>query len=87
MKLYPEDFMETSSFLLFFLFLRLMMRPLRAVFFLAMHFGSGLLCLFLLNSVSVFTGILFPLNAVTVAVAGFGGLPGIVAMGILALIA
>ena len=38
----------------------------------------------LLNTVSPFTGIAFPMNAVTVCLAGFLGLPGI---GLLALLA
>lgn len=66
------------------LLFRLLMIPMRSVFKIAIHSGCGFLCLWLLNSISVFTGILFPINAVTVLVAGFCGLPG---MGIMALLA
>ncbi|HCP71252.1 MAG TPA: SigmaK-factor processing regulatory BofA, partial [Clostridiales bacterium] len=45
--------------------------------------GCGFLCLWLLNSVSAFTGAYFPINAVTVLVAGFLGLPGIGVMALL----
>ena len=38
----------------------------------------------MLNGVSGFTGVNFPLNAVTVLMAGFGGVP---AIGLLALLA
>ena len=54
------------------------------IFKIAANSGCGLLCLWLLNSVTGFTGIFFPINAVTVLTAGFLGLPGI---GILALLA
>ena len=63
---------------------RLLLIPMKAALKLGIHSGCGFLCLWLLNSVSGFTGILFPINAVTVLTAGFLGLPGI---GILALLA
>ena len=63
---------------------RLIFIPMKLGFKLAVHSGCGFLCLWLLNSVSAFTGIAFPVNAVTVLTAGFLGLPGI---GILALLA
>lgn len=56
---------------------RLLILPLRTGFRLLLHSGSGFLCLWLLNTVSGYTGITLPLNAVTVLTAGFGGLPGI----------
>lgn len=62
---------------------RLLLIPMGMVFKVAVHSGCGFLCLWLLNAISLFTGILFPINAVTVLVAGFCGLPGI---GILALL-
>ena len=43
----------------------------------ALHSGCGFVCLWLLNLVAPFTGILFPINAVTVLIAGIFGLPGI----------
>lgn len=69
--------------LLAVLMFRLFLTPMSQIVRLGMHAGCGLLCLWMLNSVSVFTGIFFPINAVSVLVAGFGGLPG---MGILALL-
>ena len=69
--------------LLAILTVRLFLAPMGQIVRLGMHSGCGLLCLWMLNSVSVFTGIFFPINAVSVLVAGFGGLPGI---GMLALL-
>ncbi len=63
--------------------IRALLAPLRLACKLAIHSGCGFLCLWLLNTVSGFTGISLPVNAVTVAVAGFLGLPGI---GLLALL-
>ncbi len=63
---------------------RLLLLPVRFLGKLAIHSGCGFLCLWLLNTVSGTTGILFPINAVTVLTAGVLGLPGI---GILALLA
>ena len=63
---------------------RLLLLPLRGILKIAIHSGCGFLCLWLLNTVSSFTGIAFPINGVTVLIAGFLGLPGI---GILALLA
>ena len=65
---------------------RLLLLPLGAGVKAALHCGGGLVCLWLLNSVSAFTGILFPVNAVTVLTAGFLGLPGIGIMAVLAVL-
>lgn len=59
------------------LLLRMLIMPMRLVFKLAIHAGCGFLCLWLLNCVSGYTGIALPVNAVTVLVAGFLGIPGI----------
>ena len=64
--------------------IRLLLIPMKAVFKIGIHSGCGFLCLWLLNAISVFTGILFPINAVTALTAGLLGLPGI---GFLALLA
>ena len=66
------------------LFVRMMLVPLKAAAKLGIHSGCGFLCLWLLNSVSCFTGIGFPINAVTVLTAGFCGLPGIALLALLA---
>lgn len=63
---------------------RLFLMPMRLIFKLGIHSAGGFLCLWLLNSISVFTGIAFPINAVTVLTAGFLGLPGIGLMAVLA---
>ena len=70
--------------LLTVILIRLLLLPVRFLIKLAIHSGCGFLCLWLLNTASAFTGIAFPMNAVTVLVAGILGLPGI---GILALLA
>ena len=63
--------------------LRLLLIPMRLLWKLMLHSVSGLLCLWILNSVSGFTGIILPLNAVTVLTAGLLGVPG---LGLLALL-
>ena len=65
------------------LLVRLLLIPLRLIFKLLLHSGCGFLCLWLLNTVSGFTGVYLPINAVTAAIAGFLGIPGI---GIIALL-
>lgn len=57
--------------------IRMLLAPMKLIFKLAIHSACGFLCLWLLNTVSGFTGIYLPVNAVTVAIAGFLGLPGI----------
>ena len=64
--------------------IRLLFLPVKFILKLVIHSGCGFLCLWLLNTVSGFTGILFPMNAVTVLIAGILGLPGI---GLLAFLA
>lgn len=63
--------------LLTILLVRLLLLPMKAIFKTAAYSISGFLCLWLLNSVSGFTGVYLPINAVTVLIAGFGGVPGI----------
>lgn len=65
------------------LLLRLLALPVRLIGKLALHSLCGLLCLTLLNSVSVHTGIFLPVNAVTVLLAGILGLPGIAIIALL----
>ena len=60
-----------------FLLLRLIALPVRLGVKLVINGIGGFLCLWLLNWISGFTGIFFPINAVTVLIAGFLGLPGI----------
>lgn len=70
--------------LLAIVLIRLLILPIRLVLKIALHSACGFLCLWLLNTAAGFTGIFFPINAVTVLTAGFLGLPGI---GIMALLA
>ena len=63
--------------------LRLIVLPLRLGVKILLNSACGFLCLFLLNSVAGFTGIYFPINYVTVAMAGFLGLPGIGVMALM----
>ena len=72
--------------LLAIVLVRLLLLPVRFLLKLGIHSGCGFLCLWLLNTVSAFTGIAFPMNAVTVLTAGFLGLPGIGILAILAVI-
>ena len=57
--------------------LRILLMPIRMVFKLLLHSGCGFACLWLLNTAAPFTGILLPMNAVTVFTAGALGLPGV----------
>ena len=66
------------------LLLRLLVLPVRLAAKLVIHSAAGLVCLWLLNGIAPFTGILIPINAVTVAAAGFLGLPGMALMAVLA---
>ena len=59
------------------LLVQLLLMPIRLAVKLLLHSGCGFLCLWLLNTVSGFTGVYLPVNAVTVLTAGFLGIPGI----------
>lgn len=72
--------------LLAVILVRLLLLPVKWFLKLSIHSACGFLCLWLLNCVSGFTGILFPLNAVTVLTAGILGLPGIALLAVLAII-
>lgn len=56
---------------------RALLMPMQLIWKAGIHAGCGFACLWLLNTVSGFTGIAFPINAVTVLIAGFLGVPGI----------
>ena len=71
-----------SALVIIFL-LRLIALPIRWGWKIFVNSACGFLCLFLLNSVAGFTGIYFPINYVTVAIAGFLGLPGIGALALI----
>ena len=63
--------------LLTFFLIRILLLPMKLLVKLLLHSGCGFLCLWLLNTVSGFTGVYLPINAVTVLIAGFLGIPGI----------
>ena len=65
---------------------RLLLLPLKKIIKIMIHSGCGFLCLWLLNSVAPFTGVLLPVNAITVVIAGVLGLPGIGLIALLAVI-
>lgn len=64
-------------------FIRLCMAPIGLVWKVGVNTIAGFLSLWLLNLISGFTGILFPINAVTALIAGFLGLPGIAVLAVL----
>lgn len=68
------------------LLLRVVLLPIRLGFKLLANSGCGFLCLWLLNSVAAFTGVLLPINAATVLIAGFLGLPGVAVLALLAVV-
>lgn len=68
---------------LVFALLRLIALPIWWGLKIFLNSACGFLCLFILNSISGFTGIRFPINYITAMIAGFLGLPGI---GVLALL-
>ena len=85
---YSEVYMENIvsiivPVLLLLVLIRIIAMPIRLIFKLGINSLCGVLCLWLLNWISGFTGIYFPINLVTAAIAGFLGLPGI---GLLALV-
>ena len=59
------------------LLIRTLMMPIKLGAKIGLHSGCGFLCLWLLNTVSGITGLYLPINAVTVLVSGFLGLPGL----------
>ena len=64
-------------FFLLFAVLRILLPPLRVLMRLWITYICGLICLWLLNTTSGFTGISLAVNPITIAIAGFCGLPGI----------
>ena len=69
--------------LLTILLVRVLFLPLGFALRLGVHSGCDFACLWLLNTASPITGILLPINAVTVLTAGFLGLPGIALLAVL----
>lgn len=63
--------------------LRAMLLPMKWGAKIAVHVLAGFFCLWMLNLISTFTGVHFPINPVTVAVAGVCGLPGIAVLALI----
>ena len=55
---------------------RVLIAPIRLAVKLALHAAAGLLSLLAINYLAPFSGVLIPVNAVTVLVSGIFGLPG-----------
>ena len=69
--------------LLMLLVLKVLFTPMKWAVKLAMHALCGFICLWLLNSVSGFTGLELPINAVTTLISGVFGVPGIALIALL----
>lgn len=72
--------------LLGILLLKILFTPMKWAVKLAMHALCGFVCLWLLNSISGFTGLELPINAVTTLVSGVFGVPGIALIALLEII-
>ena len=55
---------------------RVLIAPIRLAVKLALHAAAGLLSLLVIHFLAPFSGVLIPVNAVTVLVSGIFGLPG-----------
>lgn len=60
------------------LVLKLFFSQIGCLWKIVVNSASGFICLWLLNLISGFTGIVFEINLVTVLLAGFLGIPGII---------
>ncbi len=69
--------------LLTLILVRILFVPMKWALRLALHAGCGFLCLWLLNGISGFTGLVLPINAVTVLLSGTLGAPGIALIALL----
>ena len=67
-------------------FARLCLAQIHWIWKLALNALAGFACLWLLNLISGYTGIFFPINALTSCIAGFLGIPGITVLTLLRII-
>lgn len=58
--------------------IKILTTPIRWILKLAVHVGMGFVCLFLLNQLSGYTGIVFELSPTNCLISGIGGVPGVV---------
>ena len=63
-----------------------LLTPMKWALRAALHAGSGFVCLWLMNTASLFTGLSLPINAVTVLLSGTLGLPGMALIALLELV-
>ena len=63
-----------------------LMYPIGWIWKVAIHCLCGFVCLWLINTVSGFTGVYLPVNGVTVWIAGIFGVPGISVIALLGLL-
>ena len=64
---------------------KLLFSQVKLIWKIAINSLSGFVCLWLLNSISGFTGLELPINLVTVLVSGTLGVPGIALIALLEL--
>ena len=64
-------------------FLRICLIPMKWFWKIGINSLCGFACLWLLDLISGYTGIFFPINLVTASIAGFLGIPGIILLVIL----
>ncbi len=67
-------------------FLRLCMAQIKWIWKLGINSLAGFISLWLLNLISGYTGIFFPINFLTACIAGFLGIPGILLLTLLQII-
>jgi len=78
----------TVLFLLFLVYLlgSILLKPLKLIFKLVVNSFFGLILLWAFNFIGAFFNFFIPLNLLTVLIAGFLGLPGLILLIILNLI-
>lgn len=76
-----------AAVLLGILLLKLLTAPIKGLIKFLIHAAFGYVLLFVVNFFGSSFGIVLDMNLVTAAVAGFGGIPGVVILVILKLLA
>lgn len=72
--------------ILLVLLVRLMLSSIKWIWKIGINSLCGLLCLWLVNGMAPVTGLVIPVNPVTVTVTGILGLPGIVVLALVQLL-
>lgn len=65
---------------------KVLLTPMKWAFRATLHGVGGFVCLWLMNTASVFTGLSLPVNAVTVLLSGTLGIPGLALIALLELV-